>query len=627
MSGPRGHLGPGNRNRPPNPSPDCTRFVRPPTDHRAPLRYAVTAPKPPGPYQVCATQPREHIRRTATLSHNEPPRPTAQLTTTLVYPQVPPSPNSVHTMDHLLDLEWTVVDEVDVALAGVDSPDPSPAAQPSVRRPRPGPCGALLLALWNDGADVPRLSLFATPGRPPPASSRPPMPGHPELPGTSSDSGASAVPAVRPPPATTPPSPSLTPARRQPKTFRYPRHIYRRTVSLTVSDRTAAARNPPGKSPPEKEARRPTPPHREKEPLEGATLRDPPFPKKEGCPSSSTDSDSASDLTDNPLSPFFLARSLPLRGNPGFPAVSLFFLARSLPLRGNPGFPAFSSLPGPFPPIAREPRLSRFLLLLPGPFPPIAREPRPSRFLLFSRPVPSRCEGTPAIPLPFTLLSPTGTERASGVQVRPEREEPAASRSDRKGSKYEPRPPPTPARNTPPGHGHRPRKVPAPPGTNTPFFVHSVNKAPLVATPVCFATPFPRPDSRPPDTVRSAKLPRPCGVPPQPQKGTGARAIPRPIRTASNPVTSLPQVIVTTFRTGISSLNFLRVSFAKYCATCAARSTAAILSASTKYHQFLTEEFLYPGYTESEGTTSFQSSSGRSSFQVTESTASTRPAE
>jgi hypothetical protein len=29
--------------------------------------------------------------------------------------------------------------------------------------------------------------------------------------------------------------------------------------------------------------RRPTPPHREEEPSEGATLRDPPFPKKEGC--------------------------------------------------------------------------------------------------------------------------------------------------------------------------------------------------------------------------------------------------------------------------------------------------------------------------------------------------------
>jgi hypothetical protein len=29
--------------------------------------------------------------------------------------------------------------------------------------------------------------------------------------------------------------------------------------------------------------RRPTPPHREEEPSEGATLRDPPFPKKEWC--------------------------------------------------------------------------------------------------------------------------------------------------------------------------------------------------------------------------------------------------------------------------------------------------------------------------------------------------------
>jgi hypothetical protein len=38
-------------------------------------------------------------------------------------------------MDHLLDLEWTVVDEVNVALAEVDSQDPSPAAQPSVPRP------------------------------------------------------------------------------------------------------------------------------------------------------------------------------------------------------------------------------------------------------------------------------------------------------------------------------------------------------------------------------------------------------------------------------------------------------------------------------------------------------------
>jgi hypothetical protein len=39
----------------------------------------------------------------------------------------------------------------------------------------------------------------------------------------------------------------------------------------------------------------------------------------------------------------------------------------------------------------------------------------------------------------------------------------------------------------------------------TPLFLHIVNKGPPVATPACFATPFPRPDSRPPDTVRSAK--------------------------------------------------------------------------------------------------------------------------
>jgi hypothetical protein len=80
------------------------------------------------------------------------------------------------------------------------------------------------------------------------------------------------------------------------------------------------------------------------------------------------------------LSPLFLARSLPLRGNPGFPAFSLFFLARSLPLRGNPGLPA-------------------------------VREPRPSRF-----------------------LSPSF--------LRPEQKEPAASRSDRNG-KSQQRPGPT----------------------------------------------------------------------------------------------------------------------------------------------------------------------------------------
>jgi hypothetical protein len=33
-------------------------------------------------------------------------------------------------MDHLLDLEWTVVDEVDAALASAGSPDPRPPARP-----------------------------------------------------------------------------------------------------------------------------------------------------------------------------------------------------------------------------------------------------------------------------------------------------------------------------------------------------------------------------------------------------------------------------------------------------------------------------------------------------------------
>jgi hypothetical protein len=102
---------------------------------------------------------------------------------------------------------------------------------------------------------------------------------------------------------------------------------------------------------------------------------------------------------------FFLARSFPLRGNPGHPAFSFFFLARYFPLRGNPGHPAFS--------------------LCPGSFPPIAREPRPSRFLPPSRPVPSRCEGTPAIAL---SVHPS--------LFRPEQEEPAASRSDQNDSKY-----------------------------------------------------------------------------------------------------------------------------------------------------------------------------------------------
>jgi hypothetical protein len=128
----------------------------------------------------------------------------------------------------------------------------------------------------------------------------------------------------------------------------------------------------------------------------------------------------------------------------GEPRLSRFLLSSwpvSSHCKGTPAFPLSPFLPGPFPPIAREPRLSRFLpfflarslplrgnpglpafSFLPGPFLPAVKEPRPSRF-------------------PFTLLS-----------LAPKQVEPAASRSDRKDSKYEPRSPPTPARNTLPGH-------------------------------------------------------------------------------------------------------------------------------------------------------------------------------
>ncbi|KAJ3616855.1 hypothetical protein MTP99_009168, partial [Tenebrio molitor] len=81
------------------------------------------------------------------------------------------------------------------------------------------------------------------------------------------------------------------------------------------------------------------------------------------------------------------------------------------------GTPAFPLSPGPFPPIAREPRLSRFLRF-PGPFPPIAREPRPSRFPRLPGPFPPIArEPRPSPPFP-----PTGAGRARSVQVRPERQ-------------------------------------------------------------------------------------------------------------------------------------------------------------------------------------------------------------
>jgi hypothetical protein len=212
--------------------------------------------------------------------------------------------------------------------------------------------------------------------------------------------------------------------------------------------------------------------------------------------SSSTDSDSASDLADNPLSPFFLARSLPLRGNPGFPAFYISSWPVPSHCEGTPAFPLspFSSwpvpshcegtpvfplspfLPGPFPPIAREPRLSRFLHLFLARSLPLRGNPGFPAFSLFflARSLPLR--GNPGLPafsfLPGPLLpavrEPRPSRFLSPFFLRPEQEEPAAFRSDRKDNKYEPRSPP-PARNTPPGHGHRPRKVPAPPGTNTPF--------------------------------------------------------------------------------------------------------------------------------------------------------------
>jgi hypothetical protein len=62
-------------------------------------------------------------------------KPQIDNTTTLVYPQVPPTSDETSAMDHLLDLEWTVVDEVDAALASAGSPVPSPPA----RQPAPQP--------------------------------------------------------------------------------------------------------------------------------------------------------------------------------------------------------------------------------------------------------------------------------------------------------------------------------------------------------------------------------------------------------------------------------------------------------------------------------------------------------
>jgi hypothetical protein len=80
------------------------------------------------------------------------------------------------------------------------------------------------------------------------------------------------------------------------------------------------------------------------------------------------------------------------------------------------------------------------------------------------------------------------------------------------------------------------------------------------------------------------KLPRPCGVPPQPQKGTGARGIPRPTRTASNPVTSLPPVNVT-IHTRTDLNNCQKFHYFKSCLKGDAFSTVQALSISSGNYQ------------------------------------------
>jgi hypothetical protein len=205
---------------------------------------------------------------------------------------------------------------------------------------------------------------------------------------------------------------------------------------------------------------------------------------------------------------FLLARSLPLRGNPGFPAFPVF-LARSLPLRGNPGLPAFSVF------LARSLPLRRNAGH-PGPFHP-----------------------------PFP---PTGAGRARSVQVRPERQKsqqsPGPTGTTVNTSRALLRPPPGALLQVTDTVPERFRRHQVP----TPLFVHSLNKGPPLLRHLFVLLPLFRALTADPRTPYAPqKLPRPCGVPPQPQKGTGARGIPRPIRMASNPVTSLPPVNVTSF--------------------------------------------------------------------------------
>jgi hypothetical protein len=85
---------------------------------------APPAPRPPTHTPVRRDQP-----------PNSLPGPDKVCTPT----QVRPTSDEASTMDHLLDLEWTVVDEVDAALAGTGSPDPIPPQWHDPRQSQPNP--------------------------------------------------------------------------------------------------------------------------------------------------------------------------------------------------------------------------------------------------------------------------------------------------------------------------------------------------------------------------------------------------------------------------------------------------------------------------------------------------------
>ncbi|XP_068918204.1 protein enabled homolog [Tenebrio molitor] len=72
------------------------------------------------------------------LLPNPLPRLIPTPTSGLFIPLVPPTFNeasTTSTMDHPLDLKCSAIDEVDAALAGMDSPDPSPVARPPTPQP------------------------------------------------------------------------------------------------------------------------------------------------------------------------------------------------------------------------------------------------------------------------------------------------------------------------------------------------------------------------------------------------------------------------------------------------------------------------------------------------------------